>query len=440
MLDSFRDGLQGAIKKLVGANTVDEATVKEFVRDLQRTLIQADVDVRRAIEVTDRVQKRALDEKPKGGMTRKDQMVSILYDELSKLMGGEGELQLDKKRTSVVVMLGIQGSGKTTTAAKLARLLTRRGYKVGVVAADTFRPGAVTQLKTLCEPLGVEVYSDEKEKNSVKIAKAGKKAFEANKNVIIVDTAGRHREEKGLLSEMKEIVDGVKPDFNLLVIDGTIGQQCHAQAVAFHSASPVGGIVVTKLDGAAKGGGALAAAAATGAKIFFVGTGERPDDLEEFSPTRFVGRLLGMGDIKALIDMAKQADVAMDEKSVQRVMSGKLTMDDVLAQFEQVKKFGSIKKIVEHIPGFSGNVNVQELEKAEQRVVVYKSIIHSMTKEERESPETINASRVRRIAAGSGRTEKDVRELMARYRQIKSLMKASKGREFRQRMRRMGGA
>jgi signal recognition particle subunit SRP54 len=440
MLDSFRDGLQGAIKKLVGANTVDEATVKEFVRDLQRTLIQADVDVRRAIEVTDRVQKRALDEKPKGGMTRKDQMVSILYDELSKLMGGEGELQLDKKRTSIVVMLGIQGSGKTTTAAKLARLLSRRGYKVGVVAADTFRPGAVTQLKTLCEPLGVEVYSDEKEKNSVKIAKAGKKAFEANKNVIIVDTAGRHREEKGLLSEMKEIVDGVKPDFNLLVIDGTIGQQCHAQAVAFHSASPVGGIVVTKLDGAAKGGGALAAAAATGAKIFFVGTGERPDDLEEFSPTRFVGRLLGMGDIKALIDMAKQADIAMDEKSVQRVMSGKLTMDDVLAQFEQVKKFGSIKKIVEHIPGFSGNVNVQELEKAEQRVVVYKSIIHSMTKEERDSPETINASRVRRIAAGSGRTEKDVRELLARYRQMKSLMKASKGREFRQQMRRMGGA
>jgi signal recognition particle subunit SRP54 len=438
MLDSLREGLQNAVAKLVRGNVVDEAAIKEFVRDLQRTLIQGDVNVRMALEVTERVQKRALEEKPSGGVTRKDQVVSILYEELARLLGGEGGLQLDKSRPNVIVMLGVQGSGKTTTTAKLARLFAKRGFRVGVVAADTFRPGAVTQLRTLCEPTGVEVFSDEREKDSVKIAEEGRKHFES-KNLIIIDTAGRHKEETGLLQEMKEIVGKVKPDYTMLVIDGTIGQQCYNQALAFHRASPVGGIIVTKLDGAAKGGGALAAAAATGAKIFHIGTGERIDDLEEFVPTRFVGRLLGMGDLKSLIEMVKSAEIEVDEKQVQRMMSGKLTMDDLLVQFEQVKKFGSFKKVVEHIPGVSGALNTDELDKAEGRVKVYKSIIQSMTKEERADPERINASRLRRIAKGSGRTERDVRELLSRYRQMKSLAKSSKGREFRQMMRRMGG-
>lgn len=439
MLDSLREGLQNAVKKLVGASIVDEKSVKEFVRDLQRTLIQGDVNVKIALEVTDRVQRRALEEKPAGGVTRKDQVVSILYEELARLLGGEGGLQLDKAKTSVLVMLGVQGSGKTTTTAKLGRLFTKRGFKVGVVAADTFRPGAVTQLRTLCQASGVDVFSNDKEKDSVKIGKEGRKHFEGSKNLIIVDTAGRHKEESGLLKEMREIVDGVKPDYNVLVIDGTIGQQCYNQALAFHQASPVGGIIVTKLDGAAKGGGALAASAATGSKIFYVGTGERVDDLEEFVPTRFVGRLLGMGDLKALIEMVKSAEIEVDEKRVQRMMSGKLTMDDLLFQFEQVKKFGSFKKVMEHIPGFSGAVNADELDKAEGRVKVYKSIIQSMTGDERSDPERINASRVKRIARGSGRTEKDVRELLSRYKQMKSLTKSSKGREFRQMVRRMGG-
>jgi signal recognition particle subunit SRP54 len=438
MLDSLREGLQNAVAKLVHGNVVDEAAIKEFVRDLQRTLIQADVNVRIALEVTERVQKRTLEEKPSGGVTRKDQVVSILYEELAHLLGGEGGLRLDKLKSNVMVMLGVQGSGKTTTTAKVARIFTRRGFKVGVVAADTFRPGAVTQLRTLCEASGIEVFSDEREKDSVKIAKEGRKHFES-KNLVVIDTAGRHKEESGLLEEMKEIVGAVKPDYTILVVDGTIGQQCYNQALAFHRASPVGGIIVTKLDGAAKGGGALAASAATGAKIFYIGTGERIDDLEEFVPTRFVGRLLGMGDLKSLIDMVKAAEIEVDEKSVQRMMSGKLTMDDLLVQFEQVKKFGSFKKVVEHIPGFSGAVKADELDKAEGRVKVYKSIIQSMTRDERTDPEKINASRVKRIAKGSGRTEKDVRELLSRYRQMKSLAKSSKGREFRQMMRRMGG-
>ena len=438
MLDSLRDGLQAAVRKLVGANLVDEKSVKEFVRDLQRALIQSDVNVRIALEATERVQKRALEEKPPAGVTKKDQIVSILYEELAGVLGGEGELKLDKARTNVLVMLGVQGSGKTTTTGKLARLYSRRGFKVGVVAADTFRPGAVAQLKTLAASAGVEVYSDEREKDSVKIAKDGRKAFEGSKNLVIIDTAGRHKEEKGLLQEMKEVVSGVKPDATILVIDGTIGQQCYNQAKAFHQAAPVGGIIVTKLDGAAKGGGALAASAATGTKVHFIGTGERIDDLEEFVPTRFVGRLLGMGDLKALMDMVRESEVVVDEKMTQRVMSGKMTMNDLLIQFEQMKKFGSLKKILEHIPGFSGQVDAKELDKAEDRVKVYRSIIQSMTGDEKENPETINASRLRRIAKGSGRSDKDVRELLTRYKQMKTLVKTSKGRELRQMMRRMG--
>ncbi|MDG6987749.1 MAG: signal recognition particle protein [Nitrososphaerota archaeon] len=438
MLDSLRDGLQAAVRKLVGANLVDEKSVKEFVRDLQRALIQSDVNVRIALEATERVQKRALEEKPPAGVTKKDQIVSILYEELAGVLGGEGGLKLDRDRTNVLVMLGVQGSGKTTTTGKLARLYSRRGFKVGVVAADTFRPGAVAQLKALAASAGVEVYSDGKEKDSVKIAKDGRKAFEGSKNLVIIDTAGRHKEEKGLLQEMKEVVSGVKPDATILVIDGTIGQQCYNQAKAFHQAAPVGGIIVTKLDGAAKGGGALAASAATGAKVHFIGTGERIDDLEEFVPTRFVGRLLGMGDLRALMDMVRESEVVVDEKMTQRVMSGKMTMNDLLVQFEQMKKFGSLKKILEHIPGFSGQVDAKELDKAEDRVKVYRSIIQSMTGDEKENPETINASRLRRIAKGSGRSDKDVRELLTRYKQMKTLVKTSKGRELRQMMRRMG--
>jgi signal recognition particle subunit SRP54 len=440
LLDSLRSGLQNAVKKLLGNDIVDEAAIKEFVRDLQRALIQADVNVKLVLSVTESVQKRAMEEKPPPGLDRKNQIVKILYDELDKLLGGDQELKLDRTKPSVIVMLGIQGSGKTTTVGKLARFYAKRGFKVGVVAADTFRPGAVTQLKTIAGVVGVDIFSDEKEKDSVKVAEEGRRAFgDAGKNLIIIDTAGRHKEEQSLLDEMSKIYSKVKPDVNLLVVDGTIGQQAFNQAAAFHRASPVGGIVVTKLDGAAKGGGALAAVGATGAKVFFIGTGERVDDLEEFSATRFVGRLLGMGDLKALLDMAKQVEGEVDEKRVQRMVSGKLTMDDFLFQFEQVNKMGSLKKILDLIPGVAGNMKNEDLEKAEKNMKAWKPIIQAMTAEEKAAPEKLNAPRVKRIAQGSGRTEKDVRELIARYRQTKSMMKSGKGREMRQFLRRAGG-
>jgi signal recognition particle subunit SRP54 len=440
MLDSLRSGLQNAVKKLLGTDVVDEAAIKEFTRDLQRALIVADVNVKLVLSVTESVQRRALSEVPPPGLARKDQIVKILYEELDKLLGGDQELKLDRTKPNVVVMLGIQGSGKTTTVGKLARFYVKKGFKVGVVAADTFRPGAVTQLKTIAQLVGVDVYSDDKEKDSVKVAEAGRSFFlEGGKNLIVIDTAGRHKEEQSLLDEMSRIFSKVKPDLNVLVVDGTIGQQAFNQAAAFHKASPVGGIVVTKLDGAAKGGGALAAVGATGAKVFFIGTGERVDDLEEFSATRFVGRLLGMGDLKALLDMAKQVKGQIDEKRVQRMMSGKLTMDDFLLQFEQVNKMGSLKKILDLIPGMAGNMKSEDLEKAEKNMKIWKPIIQAMTGEERAAPEKLNAPRLKRIATGSGTSEKDVRELISRYRQTKSMMKSGKGREMRQLLRRAGG-
>ncbi len=438
VLDKLREGLQSAIKKLLGADTIDEETVKEFVNDLFRTLLQADVQVKQAASVTERVKKRALEEKPPPGLPRKDHIVKILYEELSGFLGSEGSFELPGETISVVLMMGIQGSGKTTIVGKLSRLLVKKGHRIGVVCADTFRPGALVQLRTNVEKVGVEVFGDEKEKDAVRIARSGVEHFKAQgKNVIIVDTAGRHKEEKGLLDEMRTISSKITPNYTLLVIDGTIGQQCYAQADAFHTAVPVGGIIITKLDGAAKGGGALAAAAATGARILFIGTGERIDDLEVFSPTRFVGRLLGMGDIKALLEKAKELEAEADEEKLQRIVSGKMTIDDLYYQLEQVRKMGSIRKLLELIPGLAGAVKDEDMAGMEQNIDKWKFIIQSMTKEERSDPDVLNSSRMKRIAGGSGRTEKEIKEMMQRYKQTKTVLKATKGRGMRQLLRRL---
>jgi signal recognition particle subunit SRP54 len=439
LLDKLREGLQNAVKKLVGSSTVDEKEIKEFVKDIQRTLLYSDVDPKIVLDVCQKIENRALEERPPPGLPRKDHIVKILYDEFAATLGQGGKLDLPTNRSNVVLMIGIQGSGKTTTIGKLARLLMKKGYRIGAVAADTFRPGAITQLQTVMESIGVPVYAEPQEKNSVKVAHHGVSHFrEQNSNLIIVDTAGRHKEELGLLQEMREVSSAIKPDLVFLVIDGTIGKSAYRQAEAFHKAVPVGGIIVTKMDGAAKGGGALAAVAATGASIFFIGTGERVDDLEQFQPTRFVGRLLGMGDLQALLDRAKELELAADEKQVKRMMSGKLTMSDFLLQIESVKKMGSLRKIVESLPGFSQmNLPEQNIEEVEGKMKYWRAMIQAMTKEEREDPESLNSQRIRRISRGTGVTEREVKELLARYRQAKTVMKASKGRQFRALMKQM---
>lgn len=435
MLSGLQDGLRNAVKKLVGGGIVDEAAVQEFVKGLQRTLLQSDVNVKLVLDLSTKISQRALDEKLPPGLPRKDHIVKILYEELSKILGEDTEFKFLPNKTNVILLVGIQGSGKTTVTAKLARHLTKTGYRVGVIGADTFRPGALVQLKMLCETFNVPVYDPEKEKDPIKIATEGVKHFKAaDKNIILVDTAGRHKEEKGLLKEMQEI-NRLNPDKVLLVIDGTIGQQCFKQAEAFHQAAPVGGIIITKLDGASKGGGALAAAAATGAKIMYIGTGERVDDLEVFSPTRFVGRILDMGDLKALLDRVKDLEIEADATKLKRITSGKMTIDDLYYQLEQIKKMGSLKKIMDLIPGLSSSVPNKDLDGIEEKMHRWRIIIQSMTRNERQNPDLLNASRINRIAKGSGTKEKEIKEMMSRYKQTKSVMKASRGRQFRQMMK-----
>ena len=283
MLDSLKNGLRSAIKKIVSSSGVDEELIKELAKDVQRSLLQSDVNVKLVLEITKNLEERSLNETPPPGLSRKDHIVKILYDELSKLLGNDAEFHFKSGKVNKVLMLGIQGSGKTTISSKLAKFLTRQGYRVGVIGADTFRPGALVQLRTMCEKSNVEVFGDEKSKDSPEIVKRGLKHFEnSNLDIILIDTAGRHKEEKDLLDEMTQISKVAEPDLALLVIDGTIGQQCFSQAEAFNKIVKVGGIVITKLDSSAKGGGALAASAATGAQVMYVGTGERIDDLEQF--------------------------------------------------------------------------------------------------------------------------------------------------------------
>ncbi len=439
MLDNLKTNLRAAIKKVISSSGVDEELIKELSKDVQRALLQSDVNVKLVLEITKKLEERSLNETPPPGLSRKDHIVKILYDELAKLLGNETEFSFKPGKINKVLMLGIQGSGKTTISSKLAKFLTKQGYKVGVVGADTYRPGALIQLKTMCEKANVEVYGEEKNKDSPQIVKNGLKHFEnSNLDIILIDTAGRHKEEQDLLNEMKKINKAAEPDLALLVIDGTIGQQCFNQAEAFHKIVPVGGIVITKLDSSAKGGGAIAASAATGAQIMYIGTGERIDDLEQFSPTRFVGRLLGMGDVQAVLDLAKRLESEGDDVRLKRISSGKMNMDDFYYQLEEVTKVGSLRGFLDNLPGLSGMVKEDQLDQMEGKVERWRYIIQSMTKAEKADPDLLNSSRIKRIARGSGWPEHEVKELVKNYKNSKNMMKASKGRQMQGALRRMG--
>ncbi len=450
MLDNLRSSLGAALKKLVGASDVNEELIDSLCKDVQRALLQSDVNVRLVLNITQNLKKRSLEESPPKGLSRKDHVVSILYDELSRLMGYRGDtlnqnkqlenpvISLTPGKLNVVLMFGIQGSGKTTVTAKLSRWLAKQGYHVGVIGADTWRPGALIQLRMNCVKINVEVFGDESNKNATSIVRKGIDYFKnAQVDVVIIDTAGRHKDETELLAEMKNMYEISNPDLILLVIDGTIGQQAFSQAETFHDTVPVGGIIITKLDGTAKGGGALAASAVTGAKIFFIGNGERIDDLEEFSPTRFVGRLLGMGDIKAILDLANDLELQADENQSKRVLTGKMTIEDFYSQMENVGKMG-FRNIIDNLPGLAGVVNEDQLDVIQGKLEKWRYIIQSMTKEEKKNPEVINDSRRKRIARGSGVAEHDVKDLIKNFHNSKSMIKQSKGRQMQGMLRRLG--
>ena len=452
MLDNLRTGLRSALNKIVGASDINEELIDSLCKDVQRTLLQSDVNVRLVVSITKNLRERALNEQIPKGLSRKDHMVTILYGEVSRLLGYSGEITISDKpqqieeqvisynpnKINIIMMSGIQGSGKTTVTAKLARWLTKNGYRVAVIGADTWRHGALTQLKMNCTKINVEVYGNEGSADPIEIVRSGLAYFTPqNPDFVIIDTAGRHKEEAGLLKEMNSIYEISKPDLVILVVDGTIGQQAYSQAKAFHEFARVGGIIVTKLDGTAKGGGALAATAATGARILFIGTGERIDDLEQFSPTRFVGRMLGMGDIKALLEMAKALEMQSDEHQVKRLSSGKMTIEDFYAQMESVGKMG-FRNIIDNVPGLSSMIKDDQLDDLQEKMEKWRFIIQSMTFLERKNPDTINDSRRKRIARGSGMTEHDVRDLIKNYTNSKTMMKQAKGRQMHGMLRRLG--
>ena len=452
MLENLRSGLRSALKKMVGASDVNEELIDALCKDVQRALLQSDVNVRLVIDITKRIKDRALNEQPPKGLSRKDHIVSILYSELVRLLGysqeerdsipkpgKSGDVTLPiSAGINVFLMLGIQGSGKTTVTSKLARWLTKHGYRVGVIGTDTWRPGALTQLRMNCVKINVDVFGDESSKDPAKIVKAGLEYFsKTGVDIVIIDTAGRHKDEFGLLKEMDSMYKISNPNLVLLVIDGTIGQQAFNQAKTFNETTPVGGIIITKLDGTAKGGGALAASAATGAKIFFIGNGERIDDLEQFSPTRFVGRLLGMGDIKALLDMARDLEIRADENQSKRVLSGKMTIEDFYAQMENVGKMG-FRNMLDSLPGLSGIVKDDQLDVLQNKMEKWRYMIQSMTKEEKNNPDIIHDARRKRIARGCGVMEHDVKDLVKNFNNSKTMMKQSKGRQMHGMLRRLG--
>jgi len=424
VLEKLGSSLYNSLKRVFRATVVDEALVKELVRDLQRALLQADVNVRLVFELSRRIEERALKEKVPPGIPRREHVIKVVYEELTRFLGEKPRsLKIKPGKRNVFMLVGVQGSGKTTTAAKLARYFQKRGFKTALICTDTFRPGALAQLTQLASKAGIPIYGDSSAKNAVKIAKEGLKKFEKY-DVVIIDTAGRHKDEKNLIKEMKDLERAVKPDEVIMVIDATIGQQAATQAKAFHEATPLGSIIVAKLDGSARGGGALSAVAATGAPIKFIGVGEDIDDLEPFVPSRFVGRLLGMGDIQTLIERVREAEIKVPEKKVKAILRGKFTLTDMYEQLEALTKMGPFTRLLSMIPGLSYDLPDEIKENAENQLNKWRVIIQSMTPEEREKPKIINASRVRRIARGSGTSESDVKSLIKQYFLMRKMMKA----------------
>jgi len=436
VLDNLGDSLKRTIKKIANAVHVDAQLIKEVVRDIQRALLQSDVNVKLVLELSKKIEQRALEEKPPAGMTNREHVIHIVYDELVHIVGASRELAIRKQ---VIMMVGLYGQGKTTSCGKLAMYFKRKGLRPVLIAGDVHRPAAYEQLKQIAEQVEVPFYGDKTEKNAVRVIKEGLDKFKRAADVIIVDTSGRHKLEDDLISEMKDIFKTIKPDEKLLVMDAAMGQQAGPQAKAFNDAIGITGIVLTKLDGTAKGGGALSAAAEVGAPIVFVGTGEHSTDFEKFDPSGFISRLLGMGDIKSLLERAEESMKGKDaEKTARKLMSGKFNLNDMYEQMNMISGMGPLSKIAEMLPGgMSGKLKNVNMDETQEKLKRFRIILDSMTNEERENPELIQASRIRRIAKGAGMENKDVKELLKYYNMTKRMMKGfSSDRKMRRNLMR----
>ncbi len=426
VLNDLSDSLKGTLKKIANAAYIDSKLIKEVVRDIQRALLQSDVNVKLVLTLSKEIEKRALQEKPPAGMSNREHVIHIVYDELVNILGKSRELPIKKQ---IIMMTGLYGQGKTTSCGKLASYFKKRGLRPVLIAGDVHRPAAFEQLKQIAEKVKVPFYGDKNEKNAVRVVNDGINKFKRNSDVIIVDTSGRHKLEDVLIQEMKDIFQNAKPDEKLLVIDAAMGQQAGTQAKAFNDAVDITGIILTKLDGTAKGGGALSAAAEVGAPILFIGTGEHSDDFETFVPASFISRILGMGDIKSLLEKAEYSVKGKDaEKTAKRMMSGKFTLNDMYDQMDMLSGMGPLNKIAEMLPGnFTGRIKNVDMDSTENKLQKFRVIMDSMTKEEMENPNLVRSARIKRIARGSGVENKDVKELLKYYNMTKRMMKGISG-------------
>jgi signal recognition particle subunit SRP54 len=431
VLDNLGSSLRGSLDKLRGKSRIDEEDVKEIVKEIQRSLLSADVQVDIVMELSDNIKTRALEEEPPGGTSARDHVLKIVYEEMVDMVGQSTEIPLEPQ---TIMLAGLQGSGKTTTAAKMAWWFSKKGLRPAVIQTDTFRPGAYDQAKQMCEKAEVEFYGDPDESDPVKIARDGMEATE-DAEVHIVDTAGRHALEEDLIDEIEEIEGAVNPDLSLLVLDAAIGQGAKAQAREFEDSIGVGGVVITKLDGTAKGGGALTAVNETGSSISFLGTGETVQDIERFEPNGFISRLLGMGDLQQLAERVERAmeetQAEDDDWDPEDIMKGSFTLKDMQKQMEAMNKMGPLDQVMDMIPGMGGGMMDQlpddAMDVTQDRMRSFDVIMDSMTDEELENPRIVGAERVRRIARGSGQEADVVRELLQQHKMMERTLKQFQG-------------
>jgi len=439
-LEGLKAGIFGAIGRLKGKRKLDEAEMKELSKSIRRALLEADFNVRQSKEITARLEERMIEEEPLPGINLQTHAMNIIYTELVRLLGPPREI---RPHNQTILMVGLYGQGKTTTTAKLAEWWRRRhGVKVAVIEADVQRPGAYEQLKQLLADSSVEVYGEPDNKNAEEIVRNGL-AKVGNADVVIVDTAGRDRLDDELQAELERIHKVANATERFLVIDAQVGQAAGPVAAGFHDLVGVSGVIVSKLDGTARGGGALSAVATTGAPIVFIGEGEKVADLEKFESDRFISRLLGMGDIRGLIDIAPESlDQEEAMRLTERMMSGRFTLNDMYKQMEMMSKIGTIDKIVSHLPssffGGLGAMDRKQKEEMQGNLERFRVIMDSMTEDEKNEPNILKAERIRRIARGSGVKEKNVRELLAQWNRSRKMMKGIKGnRKLRRQMKGM---
>ncbi len=430
MLDKLSESLKKTIRSIATSFSAEKELIDAAVKEIQRALIQADVNIKLVLELSKRIKKRAFEEKPKKGISRKEQVINIIYEELVNILGKDEKLKLEIP--AKILLVGLFGNGKTTTAAKLAYYYKKRGYKVGLIQLDTFRAAAYEQLQQLANQIHVDFFGDKKEKNPVKVWKEFEEKLK-NYDIVIVDTAGRDALEESYVDEIKQIHDAVKPQHTLLVISADIGQQAESQAKAFHEALGITGVIVTKLDGSARGGGALSACALANVPVYFIGTGEKINEFEEFNVKGFVGRLIGFGDLEALLKKIHE-EVPQDyAKSMEeKIARGEFDLIDLYMQLETMTKFGSLSKILSMIPGLSGlSIPKEMLNVQEEMLKKWKIAMQSFTFKELKNPEIVDESRIERISKGSGIDKESIKLLLKQYRQMKKLFKAfgsNKGR------------